>query len=98
MEHVFRQVGGGDETLQGVAGMLAEGVEGQFRARGTDDPARLRDLPVPEAVEQGRQKLSRGQIAGRAEHDAVEGGDGNDRGQVRLPVVVRWSRAAAASH
>ena len=88
-EGVLGQIGGGHEALEGVAGVLAERVRRQIRARGADDPAGLGDLPVPEAVEQGRQKLSRGQIAGRAEHDAVEGGDGDDRGQVRLPVVVR---------
>ena len=41
-------------------------------------------LPVTEPVVERRQQLAQRQVAGRAEHHAVEGGDGNDLRHVSL--------------
>ena len=95
------EVVGRHEALQRVLRAGAERLHREFRARGADDPGGRRDLAVLVAVVQGRQQLAGGEVAGRAEHDVVEGGDGNDGGQGLLPVrcggVAVRRRAARAA-
>ena len=51
---------------------------GHRPARDPDDPRDRRDLAVAVAMEEGRQELAVGEIAGAAEDDEIEGLDGDD--------------------
>ena len=67
-----------DVLAQRLAGALAVGVVVQVGARRGDDVRIRRHLAVAEAVVERRQQLAQRQVAGGAEHHAVEGRDGND--------------------
>ncbi len=79
-----------DMLLQRRGGALPEALVIELGARGADDPRVLRHLAVAEAPVEGRQQLPQREIAGRAEDDEVEGGDGDDlRGHVATPRGTR---------
>ena len=73
--------------FQRLGGALAEILVGQLGAGGADDAGFRGHLAVAESVIQRRQQFSKGQVAGGAEDDAVEDGDGYD---LRHP-SVSWS-------
>jgi len=63
------------------------------RARGTNDTGRFRQLTRELAMEQGRQKLPLGQVAGAAEDDIVKGFNGDDLAAHAASLVrqIRWT-------
>ena len=72
------QIGGGHELVEGFAHPRHEGIAVQRAAGGADDAALGRQLPVAMAVIEAWQDLAHGEIAGAAEHDEIEGRDGNE--------------------
>ena len=94
-----------DEMLERLGSPAAELVVVERRTGGADDAALGVELLVAEAMIERGQQFAHGQVAGRAEHDVVESGDGGDlhdrtigryrrRGSNR---VCRRSTAALAS-
>ncbi len=82
--HGGRIEGGGLDMLpQRLGGAVTELVVGQAGASGADDAGFGRHLPVAEPVIQCGQQFSQCQVAGGAEHDAIEDGNGNDLRHVR---------------
>ena len=67
-----------DVFTQRLAGALAVGFVVEVRACRGDDVRIRRHLAVAEPVVQRRQQLAQRQVAGRAEHHAVEGRNGDD--------------------
>ncbi len=71
-------IGAGDVLFQRLGRSAAKILVRQFGAGGADDAGFGRHLAVAEAVIQRGKQFSKCQVAGRAEHDAVENGNGND--------------------
>jgi hypothetical protein len=78
LDRVGFLVGLRDMLCQGLGGALPVVVIGQMRSGGTDDPGLLRHLAVAKPVVQRGQQFPQRKVAGGAEHDAVENGNGYD--------------------
>ena len=67
-----------DELHQRRLDLRQIGLARQLAARGADHAALRRELAVAVAVVEARQQLAHGEVAGGAEDDEIEDGDGDD--------------------
>src|SRR5690242_18703423 len=74
----FIPIGRGDMALERLHRSMAIAFVRKIGARGGDDARSVGYLTVAKTVVERRQELAQSQIAGRAEDDAVELGNGND--------------------